>query len=166
MTARVLVAGIGNVLFGDDGFGVAVVDHLAKGPRAEGVVFMSAGIRGFDLTSALLDGYEAAVLVDTANRGGAPGTLYLIEPTVYEASAPEGFDIEVDPHRLEPSRVLALANAMGARLAWLRVVACEPSGPWEMNAALSPEVQAAVEPAAQLVHELVTEALARSDAHA
>src|SRR6185295_20100289 len=92
VSARVLVAGVGNELFGDDGFGVAVVNRLASGPRVEGVVFMNAGIRGFDLTSALLDGYDAAVLVDTASRGGAPGTLYLIEPTVDEASAPEGFD--------------------------------------------------------------------------
>jgi hydrogenase maturation protease len=166
VSARVLVAGVGNELFGDDGFGVAVVNRLASRPRVDGVVFMNAGIRGFDLTSALLDGYDAAVLVDTATRGGAPGTLYLLEPRVADVLGEATFDIDVDPHRLEPSRVLALANAVGAKLACLRVVACEPTPTWEMSDILSPPVEAAVEPAATLVGEIVLDMLAGNGSHA
>jgi hydrogenase maturation protease len=166
MTPRVLVAGVGNVLFGDDGFGVAVVDRLARRPSRDGVVLMNAGIRGFDLTSALLDGYEAAVVIDSAHRGGAPGTLYVLEPELKTPAADGGFDIDVDPHRLEPSRVLALASAMGAKLSWLRVVACEPCDVGEMTSHLSSSVEAAVEPAVVLVDSLIAEVLARRSDHA
>ncbi len=48
------------------------------------------GIRGLDLTYALLDGYEAVILVDAAPRGGPPGTLYVLEPTADEPPGAAG----------------------------------------------------------------------------
>ena len=80
----ILVAGIGNIFKGDDGFGVAVAQRMAGRPLPAGVTVKDFGIRGLDLTYALLDGYAAVILVDTAQRGEPPGTVYVIEP---EASA-------------------------------------------------------------------------------
>jgi len=141
---RLLVAGVGNVLFGDDGFGPAVVAELATLPLPAGVRVMDAGVRGFDLTSALLDGYDAAILIDAAVRGGKPGTLYVLEPEPPSATGEYGLDLQVDPHRLEPSRVLLLAHASGARLSSIRIVACEPAVADEMTDELSPAVKRAV----------------------
>ena len=77
---RILVAGIGNVFFGDDGFGVAVAGRLAASRRCRaGVDVVDFGIRGMDLAYALRD-YDVAIFVDAVPRGGAPGTLYVIEP--------------------------------------------------------------------------------------
>ena len=78
----ILVAGIGNIFNGDDGFGVAVAQRMARREPPAGVTIKDFGIRGLDLTYALLDGYAAAVLIDTAQRGEPPGTLYVIEPDV------------------------------------------------------------------------------------
>ena len=75
----ILVAGIGNIFCGDDGFGVEVVQRFAQRTLPEGVRVMDAGIRGLHLAYALLDGYRAAILVDTVQRGEPPGTLYVIE---------------------------------------------------------------------------------------
>ena len=85
---RVLIACIGNIFLGDDGFGVEVARRLANrrlaGRRSAGptlpddVRVVDFGIRGLDLVYALLDGYETAILVDATPRGGEPGTLYLI----------------------------------------------------------------------------------------
>ena len=79
MTARVLVAGIGNVFLGDDGFGVAVAQRMLERGAPAGVRVLDAGIRGFDLACALLEGWDAAILIDAVQRGGPPGTLYVLE---------------------------------------------------------------------------------------
>jgi hydrogenase maturation protease len=163
---RLLVAGIGNVLFGDDGFGPAVVAELAERPLPAGVRVMDAGVRGFDLTSALLDGYDGAILIDAAMRGGAPGTLYVLEPELSEPPDEYGLDLQLDAHRLEPSRVLQLAHATGARLSSIRVVACEPQLADEMSNELSPAVRAAVEPAARIVERLIREMRGEEGVHA
>src|SRR5689334_13109199 len=116
---RILVAGIGNELFGDDGFGVAVLRALSgkqpalAAPGAE-LTLLEAGTRGFDLVTALSDGYDAAILIDAAPRGRAPGTLYVLEPALATAQATSGLDVPLDPHGLDPVRAMALARAAGA----------------------------------------------------
>src|SRR5687768_20731 len=77
---RILVAGIGNVFLGDDGFGVALAGRLARRELPPGVDVVDFGIRGMDLALAMQDDYEAAVLLDATPRGERPGTLYVIEP--------------------------------------------------------------------------------------
>jgi hydrogenase maturation protease len=80
VTARVLVAGIGNIFLGDDGFGVEVATRLARVDLPEGVRVVDYGIRGMHLAYDLANGFDAAILIDATPRGGAPGTLYVIEP--------------------------------------------------------------------------------------
>jgi hydrogenase maturation protease len=157
MSVRILVAGVGNALFGDDGFGLAVIERLASSAPLPGVKLMSAGIRGFDLASALLDSYDGAILVDAMSRGKAPGTLYVLEPNVEQPAGTGGLELDGDAHALEPGRALGLARAAGARVSWLRVVGCEPSPLVEMTMSLSPPVETAVEQAAELVLNLVNE---------
>jgi hydrogenase maturation protease len=163
---RVLIAGVGNVLFGDDGFGPAVAARLESASLPPGARVMDAGVRGFDLTSELLNDYDAAILIDAAVRGGTPGTLYLLEPSAAVLGDDYGLDLTLDPHRLEPSRVLLLARASGAKLECVRVLACEPALTDEMTDVLSPAVRAAVGPAAELVQKLAWELVEGSRGHA
>lgn len=153
--SRILVAGIGNIFFGDDGFGVEVSRRLAGRPLPEGVRVVDFGIRGLDLTYALLDDYDGVVLVDTVMRGGEPGTLYVIEPEV-----PEEDELSVEPHGLDPNTVLAMLRTMGGEVRRLRLVGCEPAAlgsDEELAMGLSAKVAAAVEPAADLVESVVAE---------
>jgi len=152
---RVLVAGIGNVFFGDDGFGVEVARRLCERPQPPGVDVVDFGIRGLDLTYALLDGYAAAVLVDALPRGGVPGTLYVIEPVIEAPESPS-----LDTHGMDPTKVLKLASAMGGRLPVLRIVGCEPAPldeAGEMTMGLSAAAAAAATEAVQVVEALVAE---------
>ncbi|PHQ52313.1 hypothetical protein BLA24_08280 [Streptomyces cinnamoneus] len=126
-TARVLIAGIGNVFLADDAFGPEVVAALRRRPVAAGVHVADFGIRGMDLAHRLLDGYDVAVFVDAAPRGGAPGTLYLIEPAPVDAAAPA----PPDAHGMDPVRVLALAHRLsaagqGGAVPRVVVLGCEP----------------------------------------
>jgi hydrogenase maturation protease len=152
---RVLVAGIGNVFLGDDGFGVAVAEALAARDRPAGVHVEDFGIRGMDLAYALA-GYDLAILVDAAPRGGAPGTLYVIEPSL--GAGDGGFDA----HGMDPVSVLALARTLGGPLPRVLVVGCEPATRMtgeedEVVAELSAPVRAAVGEAVRMVESLVME---------
>ena len=75
MTAKMLVAGVGNIFLGDDGFGVEVARRLAEADLPSWVQVADYGISGMHLAYDLADGYDSAILVDTAQRGGEPGTL-------------------------------------------------------------------------------------------
>jgi hydrogenase maturation protease len=105
---RILLAGIGNVFLGDDGFGVELAGRLAAGELPAGVEVVDFGIRGMDLAYALLDGWDAAVLLDATPRGDPPGTLYVIE-----AEAGEDDEVVPEAHGMDPVKVLALARTLG-----------------------------------------------------
>jgi hydrogenase maturation protease len=115
------------------------------------------GIRGLDLAYALLEGWDAAILVDAAPRGGAPGTLYVLEPEPDPDAAPS-----VETHGMDPAKVLTLVRELGGTPPLVRVVGCEP-GPIreDLEMCLSPEVAAAIDPAVAMVTDLVMELGAR-----
>jgi hydrogenase maturation protease len=153
---RVLVAGIGNVFLGDDGFGVEVARRLADRPQPNGVEVADYGIRGMDLACAMQDDWSAVILVDAAPRGAPPGTLSVIEPEV------AGGPAAPDAHGMDPATVLRLVQALGGAPPRTRVVACEPlvqmSGAEpDVLVQLSPPVAAAVDGAVELVEELVAQ---------
>ncbi|MGQ0631352.1 MAG: hydrogenase maturation protease [Sporichthyaceae bacterium] len=164
MTARMLVAGVGNIFLSDDAFGVEVVSRLAPAPRPPGVDLLDVGIRGIHLAYQLLDGYDTLVLVDTAARGQRPGTLTLLEvdqgqieaefQEVGRAEIATGQAPMLDAHGLEPGALLRMLGSLGGAVGKVLVVACEPESLAE-GIGLSPVVAAAVEPAVALVGEVM-----------
>jgi hydrogenase maturation protease len=158
MSKRILIAGIGNIFLGDDGFGVEVVRRLAGREWPEGVQVKDFGIRGMDLAYALQDEYELVVFVDATPRGGEPGTVYLIEPEVEDDG-----NVSLDTHGMDPVKVIKLSRALGARPTRTLVVGCEPQVVLggedydEMLMELSEPVRVAVDEAVKLVESLVEE---------
>lgn len=149
---RVLVAGIGNVFFGDDGFGAAVAQRLAAMELPPGMEVADFGIRGLDLAYALGQPYDAAILVDAVAPGGSPGRLRVIEPDADGAQA-----AFLDGHRMDPVAVLRLARRLGGLPPQVFLVGCEPeqmAGDESMSMNLSAPVAVAVEKAAEMVLEL------------
>lgn len=161
---RVLVAGIGNIFLGDDGFGVEVVRRLAGRDWPDGVAVADFGIRGFDLAYALTSGLDAVLLIDATSGGEAPGSLYVIEPDVaaFERAEPR----QLDAHAMEPEAVLRFAAGHGRLPARVLVLGCEPEdlGPeGEGKMGLSGRVTDAVTEAVAMVPELVAELLSTLD---
>jgi hydrogenase maturation protease len=154
----ILVAGIGNIFFGDDAFGSEVARRLAYRPIPEHVHVVDFGIRGLDLVYTLLDGYDAVILIDATPRGGVPGTLYTIDPDLGE---PGNAHAEIEAHAMDPMRVLAVAQSMGANLKRVRIVGCEPAQLEHEDGyiGLSPQVGAAVDEAITIIESLIQEAL-------
>ncbi|WP_425470409.1 hydrogenase maturation protease [Streptomyces diacarni] len=158
--APILVAGIGNIFLRDDGFGVEVVQRLAKRALPPDVEAVDIGVRGVHLAYQVLDGCAVLVLVDAVHRGGEPGTVHLIEVGTDDRVAPEGVPV-VDGHHMSPDTVLALLDTLsegtgGSRPRRVFVVGCEPAT-LEEGIGLSAPVAAAVDDACELVLRLLDE---------
>lgn len=152
---RILIAGIGNIFFGDDAFGVEVAHRLMARTLPRGVRVIDFGIRGLDLTYALLEDYDAVILVDAVPRGEPPGTLYVLDLADEFASNKEG--VQIDPHTLDPVRVLGMAKDLGGNPRCVYLVGCEPqpASPDDLEMELSEPVRAAIDEAVLLIEELV-----------
>ncbi len=148
---RVLVAGIGNIFLGDDGFGVAVAQQLEGAPMPEGTRVVDFGIRGVHLAFELLEPHDLLVLVDATSRDGAPGTLYVIDP---EADPDALANASPDSHTMDPCAVLAAVQQMGGTLPKTRIVGCEPDA-IEEGIGLSAPVQQAILPAIEMIRRLI-----------
>jgi hydrogenase maturation protease len=159
----ILVAGIGNIFLGDDGFGVEVVRQLASRQHAENVRVADYGIRGFDLAFALLDDPAATILIDAMPRGGQPGTVYVLDPDL-EADAttsqPDHAEGSFQGHAMTPDSVFALVRTLGGVPRNVTIVGCEPLtfGPEnEGSMELSEPVANAVAEAVTIVERLLSQ---------
>src|ERR1700685_3389195 len=156
-TTKILVAGVGNISLGDDGFGVEVALALSQRQLPEGVKVKDFGIRGFDLAYALLDPWDAVIIVDALPRGEAAGTLYVVEPDLAALPGVTSADTAINPHGMDPVRVLNLAASQGTLSAQVLVLGCEPQDfgdELEGRMGLSSPAQDAVEEAAKMALEL------------
>lgn len=149
MGGGVLVAGIGNIFLGDDGFGPEVVRRFAADAAPPRVRAVDYGIRGMHLAYDLLDGYDALVLVDACPGEGPPGTV-----TVLEVGAGDLGTGAFDAHGMDPVAVLGSLKTLGGTLPATYVVGCVPADVGE-GIGLSAAVAAAVPEALAAVHALL-----------
>ena len=186
MTGRMLIAGVGNIFLGDDGFGPEVARRLATAGLPGWVRVADYGISGMHLAYDLADGYDCAVLIDAAPRGDKPGTVTLLAPTppprptlaptptptpcpmpdvaqerrrdAGPAAGTLGASRLFDAHGMQPDVVLGVLDMLGAaRPARILVVGCEPAST-DYGMELSEPVAAAVDEAVRVVLDLVAEA--------
>jgi hydrogenase maturation protease len=161
--ARILIACVGNIFLGDDAFGVEVAKRLALRSWPTAVRIIDFGIRGLDLTYALLEDYQLIIIVDAVQRGGNVGDLYLIEPLLENAGA-------METHEMAPAKALAAARTMGAKLTNVVIVGCETvilsydsmqsfDSEDEPQMELCPAVAAAVDEAVAMIESIVAKTL-------
>ncbi len=127
---RILVSGMGNDLCRDDGFGIEAVRRLTAGTMPRGVRVIESGIGGIALVQELMDGYDMLVIVDAVDRGGEPGTIYLLEmnvPHTYDLSDEARAEFVADMHSTGPSRALILARALGVLPPLVYLLGCQPA---------------------------------------
>ena len=147
---RTLVAGFGNVLRGDDGFGVAVLRQLGeRGVASENVELLDVGTGGIRLAQELMNPFDRLIIIDAATRGGTPGTIYTL---IIDEVRPTR---EIDMHTTVPSRALEVAQALGPLPAEMYLVGCEPQVVDEWSTELSPLVASAVARAVREVEALL-----------
>ena len=158
MTSRMLVAGVGNIFLGDDGFGVEVARRLATEDLPDWVRVADYGISGMHLAYDLANGYETTILVDATARGDEPGTIYVIEldqsATPGAAAASPGGSQLFDGHAMQPDVVFGVLDMLGADAGKVLLVGCEPASV-DYGIGLSPVVTPAVGEAVRVVKDLI-----------
>jgi hydrogenase maturation protease len=168
MTGRLLIAGVGNIFLGDDGFGVEVARRLAAADLPDWAQAVDYGIRGMHLAYDLANGYESAILVDATPRGGEPGTIYVIEPDLTGPVAAEDAGQAENPifnaHGMQPDVVLGMLGMLDAGSRQVLVVGCEPASV-DYGIGLSQPVADAVDEAVRVVHDLISAAAEAGDDH-
>ncbi len=179
MTGKLLIAGVGNIFLSDDGFGVEVARRLADTDLPDWAHVVDYGIRGMHLAYDLANGYNSAILVDATARGGAPGTIYVIEPDLTaagpddggepaDASAAQDAMLAANPlfnaHGMQPDVVFGMLSMLGAETREVLVVGCEPATV-DYGIGLSEPVAGAVDEAVRVVLDLVAGAAKSGDEH-
>jgi hydrogenase maturation protease len=156
---RVLIAGMGNVLHGDDGFGPAVIDALAGlGAVENGMRIADVGIGGIALVHELLDGFQALIVVDCVDRGAPPGTVFVLDvqvPPVETIPPNERLALVTDMHHVGPDRALLVARAAGVLPSRVWLVGCQPARIEECSMQLSAAVRDAVPAAVDAIRGLI-----------
>jgi hydrogenase maturation protease len=150
MAARILVAGIGNIFLGDDGFGTEVVRHAGMPADDPNVRVTDYGISGMHLAYDLLDKWDTLVLVDAIPSRGHPGTLHVFQADHESVSGSTG----LDAHGMDPATVFASLRALGGSPPYTVVVGCE-AGSVEEGIGLTEPVAKAVPRAVRAVEEIV-----------
>lgn len=154
ITSKILVAGIGNIFLGDDGFGPEVIRHVPHRPTDPRVALVDYGIRGMHLAYDLLDGCEALVLIDAIPSQGSPGTVHVFEADHESLSTAAG----LDAHAMDPGAVFASLNALGGTPPYTVVIGCEAANVDE-GIGLSPAVAAAVPEAVRALEDVIARLL-------
>lgn len=160
MTARILVAGIGNIFLGDDGFGPEVMRHVVARPPGD-VQFVDYGIRGMHLAYDLLEEWRALVLVDALPNQGVPGTVHVFEADHETLAATAG----LEAHSMDPAAVFATLTALGGTAPRTIVVGCEVENV-EEGMGLSEPVAAAVPAAIAAIDDVLADLVTRTTASA
>ncbi|MFL6127272.1 hydrogenase maturation protease [Actinophytocola sp.] len=147
----VLVAGVGNIFLGDDGFGVEVARRLSTAPLPDSVRVVDYGVRGMHLAYDLAGAApELTIIVDATARGDPPGTVHVVDLAL--PSTPDDSTL-LDAHGMQPDVVLALVRLLGADPGRVLLVGCEPADLAE-GMGLSPPVARAVDTAVRVVVHL------------
>jgi hydrogenase maturation protease len=157
----VLVAGVGNVLRGDDGFGVHAANRLFSDPRLPpSAKVIETGIGGIHLVQELMRGYEGLLLLDAFDRGKEPGAVFLLEPELPETESlelREQRDFFADVHYAAPIRALTLAREIGALPALVRIIGCQPANADAFDETMDMRVANAIPKAVDLAIQVLWE---------
>ena len=156
---RVLIAGMGNVLRRDDGFGVEIANRLsAAGTLPANVKVIEVGIGGIHLVQELMGGYEALIIIDALERGSPPGTVHVLEADVPDLKSwgdDQRGDFLADMHYTTPTKAMILAKALGVLPPIVYLVGCQPAEVDDFEIGMSAIVACAVDPTIRQIERLV-----------
>lgn len=81
------IIGCGNLLLGDEGLGVHLIEYLKKQPLAGDIELIDGGCAGFDLLP-YFDDAQKVVIVDAVKAGGKPADIYKFGPEDFQSDSP------------------------------------------------------------------------------
>ena len=152
---RILIAGVGNVLRCDDGFGIEVLRELERSLPVNGVEYFESGIAGISLVQKLMDGYDALIIIDALDRGAPPGKVFVLEPDAEALRNPPSPHEATDLHQAHPEVVLRMAAALKTLPSRVWIVGCQAQNCDDLGAPLTEAVARAVPVAVARIRQIV-----------
>lgn len=163
---RILVVGVGNILHGDDGFGVEVARRMAERTLPAGVTVAETGIGGIHLVYELMAGFDGLIVIDAVDHGRPPGTVLVITPEVLDVKLlpiEQRHDLLADMHLATPELAMMVAKAVGVLPDRTVLIGCQPVEIETLGIGLTDEMTRAVDVAvteverclADLLHDLL-----------
>lgn len=151
---RILVLGIGNILWADEGFGVRAVEAFHRAYQAHhNVTVMDGGTQGLYLVN-LLQEHDHLLVFDAIDYGLVPGTLKRIDgDEVPKFTGAKKMSL----HQTGFQEVLSAADLLGAAPARLALIGCQPQDLEDWGGALTPPVNARIADALALAHAILSE---------
>ncbi|MDQ6765448.1 MAG: hydrogenase maturation protease [Verrucomicrobiota bacterium] len=152
---RILIAGVGNVLRCDDGFGIEVLRRLEESLASDGVEYFESGIAGISLVQKLMDDYDALIIIDALDRGAEPGRVFVLEPDAESLKKPPTTHEATDLHQADPEVVLRMAVALKTLPPRTWIVGCQAQDCDDLGAPLTEAVARAVPVAVERIRQIV-----------
>lgn len=121
---RTLVMGIGNILRGDDGIGIAVVDALKTQTLPEHVTVLDAGTPGFELVLLMQD-YDHVIVIDAADMDARAGTWRVFAPDEVKLRAGDLY-LRGTLHYAGLAEALNLGTALGILPPKITIIGIQP----------------------------------------
>ena len=150
---RILVAGIGNRLIGDDGFGPRVIDLLSQGDLPDIVDVRDFGTAGMTIATELAD-YRMVIFIDSMDHQGEPGSLHESRLVVDEDPGDVTELARLTLHEAGLEGLLRFSRAIGTLPQDIYLVGCKPKT-LKPSLELSTEVEASLEKALTIVEEIL-----------
>jgi hydrogenase maturation protease len=154
---RILVAGIGNRLIADDGFGPRVIDLLSDSELPDYIEVRDFGTAGMTIATDLAD-YDAVIFVDSSDHEGKPGSLYKSRLLVEKGVDDIGEIARLTLHEAGLEGLLRFSKSIGTLPEDVFLIGCKPKK-LEPSLDLSSEVEAALEKAVAIVNEILEKIL-------
>ena len=154
MTDQILILGIGNVLWADEGFGVRCVEAMAdRYALPDNVRLLDGGTQGLYLLPDL-EAADALIVFDAVDYGLEPGTLKLVRDG--EVPAFMGAK-KMSLHQTGFQDVIATAQLLGRCPERLVLIGCQPVELEDYGGGLRPLTAARIDPAIALAVQVLTD---------
>lgn len=134
---NILVLGVGNVLYSDDGFGICVVDKMNREYEfPENVNVVDGGVLGINLLG-VMSGYKHIIIIDTILKKSKPGDLHRLEKDeIRKRIMPKN-----SLHQVDLLEALTLCDIMEKGRPETVILGIEPKDYTTLNVGLSDEVK-------------------------
>ena len=149
---KILIAGIGNKLMGDDGFGPKVIEELAKLQLPSEVDVVDYGTSAFKVLFDL-ENYDLVIFVDAIDGERQPGEVFIVKPYLDEVKEPF---LRISLHEVEVEKLLKIAKVLKVLPSEVIIVGCQPKI-LSSGLKMSSEVEEAVKKAVRIILKLLRE---------
>ncbi len=143
----IMILGIGNLLFSDEGFGVRVVQRLKERYTfPENVSLVDGGVLGLNLLGVISEA-DHLIVVDAIRNQGEPGTLYRLEGK----AIPERVRAKNSLHQVDFLEALTLCQALETPVPNTVILGVEPADIDTLSIELTPATESRIEPVMEQV---------------